>query len=87
MRCLTPILTGIVSEGIAEGSFSADYPRECVEILLTSAGMLLDEGIFPGEADQIQRRTIGLIHAAEVLLGCEPGSFNPVLTGGGQEGC
>ena len=87
VRCLTPILTGIVAEGIAEGSFSADHPRECVEILLTSAGMLLDEGIFPGEADQIQRRTIGLIHAAEVLLGCEPGSFNPVLTGGGQEGC
>lgn len=75
VRGLSPVLTDVVEQGTAEGTFSTAYPRESIEILLTSAGMLLDEGIFTGEEDQIPRRTAGILHAAETLLGCRPGTL------------
>ena len=78
VRRLTPILTGVVEQGVAEGVFSTEHLRETIEILLTSAGMLLDEGIFTGEGQEIPRRTAGLVHAAETLLGCEPGALAPI---------
>lgn len=81
IRALTPILVGVVEEGIAEGSFTTDHPREVIEIILTAAGMLLDTGIFIGEEDQIPRRTAGLIHAAEVLLGTQPGALAQAMEG------
>lgn len=79
VKHLTPILTEIVEQGIEEGTFHTQYPRETIEILLTSSGMLLDEGIFTDEAAEIPRRTAGIIHAAEVLLGCEPGTLQPIM--------
>lgn len=75
----TPMLTEIVEQGIAEGTFHTEHPREAVEILLTAAGMLLDGGIFIGQDAELPRRTAGLVHAAEILLGCEPGSFAPII--------
>ncbi|MBF0696158.1 TetR/AcrR family transcriptional regulator [Actinomyces bowdenii] len=77
VRHLTPVLTGIVEQGNAEGTFDARRPREMIEILLTSAGMLLDEGIFTGEAQEAPRRAAAIVHAAEVLLGCAPGALAP----------
>ena len=69
VRALTPALTSIVKQGVTEGVFDTDHPREVVEILLVSAGMLLDDGIFTGEQD------------AETLLGCRPGTLAPALEG------
>lgn len=73
VRAITPILSEVVEQGVAEGTFSTEHPQDMVEILLTSMGMLLDDGIFGGEADQLPRRTAALISAAETLLGCRPG--------------
>ena len=81
VRQLTPILSGIVEEGIAEGVFDTEHPREVIEILLTSAGMLLDDGVFTKETAEIPRRTAGIVHAAEKLLGCEPGTLASVMPG------
>jgi hypothetical protein len=81
VRQLTPILSGIVEEGIAEGVFDTEHPREVIEILLTSAGMLLDDGVFTKETAEIPRRTAGIVYAAEKLLGCEPGTLASVMPG------
>lgn len=81
VRRMTPVLTEVVEQGIEEGTFSTPHPREMIEILLSSSGMLLDEGIFVGEAAETPRRTMALFLAAETLLGCEPGTLMP--TGGG----
>lgn len=81
VRQLTPILSGIVEEGIAEGVFDTEHPREVTEILLTSAGMLLDDGVFTKETAEIPRRTAGIVYAAEKLLGCEPGTLASVMPG------
>lgn len=79
VRQLTPILSGIVEEGIAEGVFDTEHPREVIEILLTSAGMLLDDGVFTEETAEIPRRTAGIVYAAEKLLGCKPGTLASVV--------
>ena len=55
VRALTPILTDVVEQGISEGVFSTSHPREAVEILLASAGMLLDEGREIGRASCRER--------------------------------
>ena len=81
VRRLTPILTDVVEQGVAEGVFSTEHPRETIEILLTSAGMLLDAGIFTGEEAEIPRRAAGIARAAEALLGCEPGALAPIAAG------
>lgn len=81
VRQLTPILSGIVEEGIAEGVFDTEHPREVIEILLTSAGMLLDDGVFTKETAEIPRRTAGIVYAAEKLLGCELGTLASVMPG------
>ena len=81
VRALTPALTGIVEQGVTEGVFDTDHPREVVEILLVSAGMLLDDGIFTGEQDELARRAAGVAYAAETLLGCRPGTLAPALEG------
>lgn len=75
VRGLSPVLADVVEQGNAEGVFSATRPRETIEILLTSAGMLLDEGVFTDEQDEVPRRTAGILHAAETLLGCPPGTL------------
>ncbi|AYD89567.1 TetR/AcrR family transcriptional regulator [Actinomyces sp. 2119] len=79
VRSLVPVLTEVVEQGVCEGVFATEHPREVVEILLTSASMLLDEGIFAGEPQEAQRRAAGIVHAAETLLGCEPGALAPAL--------
>ena len=78
VRRLTPILAEIVAEGVEEGAFTTDQPRETVEILLTSGGLLLDEGIIPGDAADMQRRTLGVVRAAERLLGCPEGTLGSI---------
>lgn len=79
VRSLTPILTDIVKQGISEGTFDTQYPQEIIEILLTSGGMLLDDGIFTNETERLPRRTAGIIYAAEKLLGCTPGSLTTIV--------
>ena len=77
--------TDVVEQGVAEGVFSTEHPRETIEILLTSAGMLLDAGIFTGEEAEIPRRAAGIARAAEALLGCEPGALAPIAQGASPE--
>lgn len=79
VRHLTPVLTEVVERGVRQGVFTTEYPRESVEILLTSAWTLLDDGIFIGEEDQSERRMTGIVYAAEVLLGCERGALTSIL--------
>ena len=86
VRRLTPVLVAVTEQGIAEGVFRTEHPREAIEVLLTSAGMLLDEGIFIGDEDEIPRRTAGIVHAAEVLLGCVPGALAVLASGSPEPG-
>ena len=41
---LSPVLTEILEQGIEEGIFSTSYPQETIELLLSSAQVIFDEG-------------------------------------------
>ena len=40
---VTPILTGIIQEGIEHGLFSTPYPYECMEMVVTYANTVFDD--------------------------------------------
>lgn len=69
---ITPILTGIVDEGVRAGEFTTPHPTESVELILLGAGMLLDQGIFPADEATLACRMQALIVSAGRILGCEP---------------
>lgn len=81
VRALAPALTEVVEQGIEAGVFTTPQPREDVEIILVAGGMLTDEGIFVGDSDERPRRMMGVIGAAERLLGCQPGTFMTAMAG------
>lgn len=76
---LTPVLSEVIEQGIAEGFFNTPYPRETVEFLLVSSQFLLDEGIFQWEPQELKRKATALTHIMETTLGAEAGSFGYIL--------
>lgn len=76
VRRLAPLITRIVEQGIAEGSFSTPCPEETVELLLVASQFLLDTGIFGSDGDVLLRRAKAFAHVMETSLGARPGSFS-----------
>lgn len=72
---LTPVLQGVVEQGIREGLFRTLYPRQSIELLLVAAVTLFDEGLFRWTPEEQAERVQGLIYAMETLLGAKQGSF------------
>lgn len=85
---LTPILTEIIREGIAQGLFNTPYPYECMEMLIAYAGTVFDGDMIDMTEQQRASRAQALIFNIERLLGVETGAFAfaAQLFGGGAEG-
>lgn len=81
---LTPVLTEVIEQGVAEGSFRTPYPREVVEFLLVSSQFLFDEGIFQWQPQELMSKALAFTHIIETTLGAEPGSFGYLLEKLGQ---
>lgn len=75
---LSPIITDIVKQGIAEGTFATEYPKESVEFLLAGSEFLLDGTIFPWTPSELLEKTKAFSRIMETLLGVEKGRFNYV---------
>ncbi|MFT3983268.1 MAG: TetR/AcrR family transcriptional regulator [Lachnospiraceae bacterium] len=56
-----PVLAGVIEEGNEKGDFRCDYPEEYMQIFMTAAVMLLDEGIFELSPDRQQSTFRALI--------------------------
>ncbi|MFD3274165.1 TetR/AcrR family transcriptional regulator [Paenibacillus dendritiformis] len=76
---LTPVLTEIIEQGIAEGVFDTPYPKETVEILLVSSQFIFDEGIFQWQPDELMTKAIAFTSMMEKMLGAEKGSFDYMI--------
>lgn len=76
---LTPVLTEVIEQGIAEGSFHTPHPKETVEFLLASAQFLFDEGIFNWEPPELMQKAVAFTHILETTLGAAKGSFAYML--------
>lgn len=81
---LTPVLTEVIEQGVAEGSFRTPYPREVVEFLLVSSQFLFDEGIFQWQPQELMSKALAFTHIIETTLGAKPGSFGYLLEKLGQ---
>lgn len=72
---ITPILTKVIHEGISQGIFTSDFPRQYMQIFLTSAITLLDGGIFEVELEDKQLTLRALVALLEKMLGTKDETF------------
>ncbi|EJS54836.1 TetR/AcrR family transcriptional regulator [Bacillus cereus] len=73
---LSPVLAEILEQGITEGIFSTPYPQETIELLLSSAQVIFDEGLFQWKPEEMMRRVKAYIKMMEVSVGAKEGSFD-----------
>ncbi|MFC9416770.1 TetR/AcrR family transcriptional regulator [Bacillus mobilis] len=76
---LSPVLAEILEQGIDEGVFSTPYPQETIELLLSSAQVIFDEGLFEWKPEEMMRRVKAYIKMMEVSVGAKVGSFDYML--------
>lgn len=75
VKALVPILTEVVEEGIRKGEFVCEYPSEYMQIFMTSAVTLMDDGIFQIEPERKRMLLVALISNLETMLGVPAGKF------------
>jgi AcrR family transcriptional regulator len=73
---LTPILTGIVKEGIEQGLCTTPYPYEAIEMLVVYTNTVFDGNMIDlTDEDRVQRVKAFVFHT-ERLLGVERGTLS-----------
>ena len=82
---VTPILTGIIQEGIEHGLFSTPYPYECMEMVVTYANTVFDDDMVKMTNEERASRIQAFVFNAERLLGAESGSLMDVMRMFGSE--
>ena len=75
---LTPIATGIIKDGIKEGSFSTNYPEETAEMLLIYSSVVFDDMNEIAEAER-EKKVTGFVFMMERLLGVKPGGLSEII--------
>ena len=76
---VTPILTGIIREGIEQGLFSTPFPYECMEMVVAYTNTVFDDDMVKMTIEQRTSRMQAFIFNAERLLGAESGSLMEVI--------
>ncbi|MEC2258925.1 TetR/AcrR family transcriptional regulator [Bacillus cereus] len=76
---LSPVLTEVLEQGIEEGIFSTPYPQETIELLLSSAQVIFDDGLFQWKPEEMMRRAKAYIKMMEVSVGAKEGSFDYMI--------
>jgi len=71
---VTPILAGIIREGIEQGQFSTPFPYECMEMAVAYANSIFDDTVEMTD-DEHASRIQAFIFNTERLLGAERGSL------------
>lgn len=76
---ITPLITALIEEGIAQGICQTDYPAEAVEMTFLYASTAFDDLAEYGEEEK-QRKAAAFIYHLERLLQMEQGSLKEALT-------
>ena len=72
---LSPIIAGIVDEGVTEGQFGVEHSLETVQFLLTASQFLFDDGLFSWNQEEWNVRRTIMQDVIEKSLGAQKGSF------------
>ncbi|WP_374020555.1 TetR/AcrR family transcriptional regulator [Paenibacillus thiaminolyticus] len=76
---VTPILTGIIREGIEQGLFNTPFPYECMEMAVTYANTVFDDDMVQMTNEERASRMQAFVFNAERLLGAQSGSLMHVM--------
>lgn len=76
---VTPILTGIIQEGIEQGQFNTPYPYECMEMIVTYANTVFDDDMVEMTDEERASRIRAFIFNGERLLGAKSGSMKTIM--------
>ncbi|MED3573808.1 TetR/AcrR family transcriptional regulator [Cytobacillus praedii] len=76
---VTPILAGIIQEGIEQGLFNTPYPYECMEMLVIYANSVFDDDLVKMTNEERASRVQAFIFNGERLLGAKRGSMMNVI--------
>lgn len=88
INSVTPILTGIIREGIEQGLFSTPFPYECMEMVVVYTNTVFDDDMVKMTNEERASRIQAFAFNAERLLGAESGSLMYVMQmlGSGNRG-
>lgn len=75
MNGVTPILTGIIRDGIDQGLFNTPFPYECMEMVMAYTNTVLDGDMVEMTDEERTSRIQAFVFNVERLLGAESGSF------------
>jgi AcrR family transcriptional regulator len=87
IRSVTPIMAGIIREGVEQGIFHTPYPYECMEMVVVYANTVFDDDMVPITDEERAARIQALIFHVERMLGARSGSLADVIrVFGGDQG-
>jgi len=76
---LTPIMAGIIIEGVEQGLFETPYPYQCTEMLVTYANIVFDDDLVDMTNEERDVRMQAFIFNAERMLGVKSGSLMHII--------
>jgi hypothetical protein len=76
---ITPILTGIIREGIEQGLFSTPFPYECMEMVVAYMNTVFDDEMVNVTDEERASRIQAFIFNVERLFGAESGSLMCIM--------
>ncbi|NLG05355.1 MAG: TetR/AcrR family transcriptional regulator [Clostridia bacterium] len=72
---LTPLFQKIIESGIEAGEYKCEYPKEYMQLFLSSSFTLLDDGIFSNNEIEKPKLLKAMITMLESMLHVEAGHF------------
>ena len=75
---MTPVITALIEEGIAQGICQTDYPAEVAEMTLLYSNTVFDD-LAGYSGDERQRKIAAFIYNLERLLGMEQDSLREAI--------
>lgn len=73
---VSPIVTDILRQGIAEGTIITDTPEESAEIIVAVITFLMDTSVFPPDEKKMTNKLKIIAKVLDTCLHTPPGSFD-----------
>lgn len=73
---VSPILTDILRQGIAEGTIITDTPEESAEIIVAVITFMMDSSVFPHDKKKMTNKLKIIAKVLDICLHTTPGSFD-----------
>ncbi|GIP30321.1 TetR family transcriptional regulator [Paenibacillus sp. J23TS9] len=76
---VTPILAGVIREGIEQGLFNTPFPYECMEMVVIYANTVFDDDYIEMTNEELAARMHAFIFHIERMLGVKQGELMHIM--------